>query len=58
MVSVIKRVESHFMLSKEIIKEKLLKIYAIAIRYRFEDLARVAAKETWHCPLVKPGGKN
>lgn len=57
--SVIKRVESVLMLSKETIKENPLKIYAIALRYRREGLARVAAKETLRSnyPLVRLDGK-
>ena len=44
--SVMKRVESVLLLSKKIIKADLRKVYAIALQYRCEDLARVAAKET------------
>ena len=45
MESIIKHVESILTLSKKV-KEDPLKIFAIAVRYRFEELARVAAKET------------
>lgn len=58
MESIVKRVEGVLILSQEIIRQAPLKVFAIAVRYRCEGLARVAARETLKCPqLVKSDGQ-
>jgi len=58
MESIVKRVEGVLILSQEIIRQAPLKVFAIAVRYRCEGLARVAARETLKdLQLVKSDGQ-
>lgn len=58
MESIVKRVEGVLISSQEIIRQAPLKVFAIAVRYRCEGLARVAARETLQDPqLVKSDGR-
>ncbi|KAG5654184.1 hypothetical protein H0H81_006566 [Sphagnurus paluster] len=53
MSAVLQCIRVYLVQGKEYVEKEPVRVYAIAIRHGFQDLARIAAKETLHVPLDK-----